>query len=142
MARCSKQQLCEQSGATVWGGEGGSVSVKFHIKYLENDEVCNYVELEEIIERHKEELDEIRKKYEDLESYCDHIDDLEEEVQYKIVILNIWMNNVEWLDMQTNAQRKKIEDLTSPHIEDEMERYQADAVIRDTIINFIDHAFL
>ncbi|KAG1803291.1 uncharacterized protein BJ212DRAFT_1487081 [Suillus subaureus] len=100
--------------------------VESHVTYLKSNWVHSHMELKEIIKRHKAELDEMRKKYEeDLESYCDHIDDLEEE-----------------LDVLTNAQRKEIEDFISLCIQDEIERYQANAIIRDKIINLMDHTLL
>ncbi|KAG1822059.1 uncharacterized protein BJ212DRAFT_1477888 [Suillus subaureus] len=64
------------------------------------------------------------------------------DVKYKTVILDIQMDDVEQLDMQTDAQRKEIEDLISLWIQNEMEGYQAIAVIRDKIINLMDYALL
>ncbi|KAG1817586.1 uncharacterized protein BJ212DRAFT_1480151 [Suillus subaureus] len=117
--------------------------VESHVAYLESDQVHSHVELEATITMHKAEVEEIKKRYEeDLERYCDCIDNLEEEVQYTTAILDIQMDDMEQLDGLTNTQRKEIEDLISLHIQDEMERFQANAIIRDKIVDLMDHTLL
>ncbi|KAG2036331.1 hypothetical protein BDR03DRAFT_1011867 [Suillus americanus] len=109
----------------------------------EQDHLRDIEELEQLCMRHRQEVEELQMTHaEELQMCHDCIDALKDEMQYQQAIIDVLNGDVEWLESETDRQKKDIDGFISQGIEDGMECRRKLALMRDTIVEMFDNSNL
>lgn len=76
--------------------------LKYYIENLEADWCSDKEEFKEMCIRHHKEINKMQMMHDELKQHQDHINELEEKVQYKQEMINFLTNNIEWLEEDIN----------------------------------------